>query len=69
MVPESDDTTDRQLPSEQNKEQQEKELPEEKVTKEDRRREENGHATGEKGTVYTDGESGRKKEKQEKRKL
>ena len=64
VVPEFDDTTDRQLPSEQNKEQQEKELPEEKVTKEDRRREENGHATEKKG-LFTLWENRRKKEKQE----
>ena len=64
VVPEPDDTTDRQLPSEQNKEQQEKELPEEKVTKEDRRREENGHVTEKKG-LFTLWENRRKKEKQE----
>lgn len=52
------------MPSEQNKEQQEKELPEEKVTKEDRRREENGHATEKKG-LFTLWENRRKKEKQE----
>lgn len=64
VIPEPDDTTVRQLPSEQNKEQQEKELPEEKVTKEDRRREENGHVTEKKG-LFTLWENRRKKEKQE----
>ena len=64
VIPEPDDITVRQLPSEQNKEQQEKELPEEKVTKEDRRREENGHVTEKKG-LFTLWENRRKKEKQE----
>lgn len=64
VIPEPDDITVRQLPSEQNKEQQEKELPEEKVTKEDRRWEENGHVTEKKG-LFTLWENRRKKEKQE----